>query len=295
MKIGIGTVQFGMNYGISNRHGKACNEEVEKILNIGALNGIRVIDTAAMYGTSEEVLGHTLPLKHSFDIVTKTPKFEAQSISIGARILEDTFHRSLERMHLNSVYGLLIHHADDLLVEGGHLLMESMLELKKRGLVKKIGVSVYKSEQIDKITDRFSIDIVQLPINGLDQRLLGSGYLAKLKSIGVEIHARSIFLQGLLLMDNAVIPSYFDQIKEHLYRYNKFLEYKQMSPLQGALKFASQIPELDTILVGVNTYMEFSHIMNAIEGMPDGYIDFSEWSIKDERFVNPSLWTISNH
>lgn len=295
MKIGIGTVQFGMDYGISNSQGKTSIEEVEKILNVAALNGIRVIDTAAMYGTSEEVLGLTLPAKHSFDIVTKTPKFEAQSLSDGAQLLEDTFHRSLERMRLNSVYGLLIHHADDLLVEGGHVLMERMLGLKQRGLVKKIGVSVYKSNQIDIITDRFSIDIIQLPINVLDQRLLASGHLPKLKSIGVEIHARSIFLQGLLLMDSDVIPSYFNQIKKHLIRYKMFLENKQMSPLQGALKFAFQIPELDTIILGINTYIQFSHIMNAIEGMPDGYIEFSGWSIKDEQFVNPALWKISNH
>ena len=100
-----------------------------------------------------------------------------------------------------NVYGLLAHHADDLLVPGGRRVFEEMQRLLEEGLVRKIGVSVYSGQQIDSILELYTPDIVQLPLNLFDQRLLESGHLEKLKRRGVEIHARSVFLQGLLLIE----------------------------------------------------------------------------------------------
>lgn len=89
-----------------------------------------------------------------------------------------------------------MHRADDLFVPGGERLMAALTDLKQQGLVAKIGVSVYNAEQIDQVLDRFAIDLVQLPISVLDQRLLRSGHLRKLKSAGVEVHARSVFCRA---------------------------------------------------------------------------------------------------
>jgi len=121
MKLGLGTVQFGLDYGISNRDGRTSEKEVAAILSIASRQGIRIIDTAALYGTSEEVLGRTLPKDAGFQIVTKTPQFAKNKISgAEASILEETFYKSLERLRISAAYGLLIHHAADLAVEGGN-------------------------------------------------------------------------------------------------------------------------------------------------------------------------------
>ena len=141
MKLGLGTVQFGIDYGISNQDGKTSLDEIENILVVAMRKGISVIDTAAMYGTSEEALGQTLSESHSFKIVTKTPRFTSSVItSDDIQRLEDSFFQSLHKMKCASSYGLLIHNADDLLSENGHLLFNKMNDLKQKGLVEKIGV-----------------------------------------------------------------------------------------------------------------------------------------------------------
>lgn len=292
MKIGIGTVQFGMDYGISNPEGRPPIEEVNKILEVAASNGIRVIDTAALYGNSEEILGKAWPDGYIFDVVTKTARFSKSVISeTDVRQLENTLHRSLRNMCISSVYGLLIHHAEDLLVDGGQLLIEKMLELKQKGLIEKIGVSVYTAEQIDRILDKFSIDLIQLPISILDQRLLKSGHLMKLKKKGIEIHARSVFLQGLLLMDIEIMPPYFNLIKEHLFKLREYLKGQKLSPLEAALNFVIQQPEINAAIVGVNTASEFQEIMRAVKyNKLDQNSDYSIWAVEDENIINPSLW-----
>lgn len=294
-KIGIGTAQFGLDYGISNKIGKVSLEEAAKILEIATQNNIRFIDTAMDYGDSEEVLGKALLHKHHFTIVTKTPKFLKASITHDdVLLMENSFYRSLSKLNLSSVYGLLIHIADDLLAENGHILMEKMLDFKQRGLVEKIGVSVYTGEQIDKVLENFSIDLIQLPINIFDQRLIANGYLLKLKKRHIEIHARSIFLQGLLLMDPAAVPSYFDQFSEHLFSYWRYLKKHGISPLQNALQFALQLPEIDIVLVGVCSAVEFKEIISTVKQLSSTHLDYSSWSIDDERFINPMLWELNN-
>jgi len=294
MKIGIGTVQFGLDYGISNQKGKISKEEVKGILNVATQNGVRIIDTAAIYGNSEEILGKTLPHNHHLSIVTKTPRFSKDYITNDdVRLMEETFLKSLSKLKLSSVYGLLIHHADDLFVVNGHLLMEKMLDIKHRGLVEKIGVSVYTGEQIDRVIDKYPIDLIQVPINVLDQRLLISGHLLQLKKAGIKIHARSVFLQGLLLMEPKAVPSYFNPIREHLLKYREYLQAHDISPLQYALQFVLQQPEIDTVLVGVCSATEVREIVSCVKNISNSWSNYSDWAINDERFLNPTLWRIT--
>ncbi|HHT9112408.1 MAG TPA: aldo/keto reductase [Candidatus Wunengus sp. YC65] len=288
MKIGLGTVQFGLDYGISNSEGVTPLEEVREVLTVATRNNIRVIDTAAMYGGSEEVLGKTLPNGNDFDIVTKTPRFDEVNTENKAEFLEQTFRRSLKKMNRTSVYGLLIHNADDLLGNTGNLIIGKMKELKEEGIVKKIGVSVYSSEQIDKILDRLDIDIVQLPINVLDQRLLMSGHLAKVKNDGIEIHARSAFLQGLLLMEPTALPSYFDFIKPHLKQYRDSLHQYRLTPLQAALSFVAGINEVDVVVCGVNNHLQLEELCGSLMSIDPAM--FSNFAIYDEDILNPSKW-----
>lgn len=290
MKLALGTAQFGLDYGISNPEGKTPEEEVGKILSAAARHGVRILDTAALYGTSEEVLGKNLPSGHQFDIVTKTPGLETKSVADNSALqLEETFLRSLDRLRQPSVYGLLAHHADDLLGEGGGLLMEKMQELKGRGLVKKVGASVYTGRQIDLLAERYHLDIIQLPINILDQRLLSGGQLSKLKGKGVEIHARSVFLQGLLLMDPDSLPSYFDSIRNHLREYHRFIKHRGIDPVRAALGFVAGLEEVDVVICGVNNLLQLEEICRAAKDPVDSGM-FTDFAIDDTSILNPSLW-----
>lgn len=293
MKLGIGTVQFGMDYGISNSRSKTPPAEVDRILRLAADSGIQVLDTAALYGDSEVILGGLLPSSHDFRIVTKTPDFRTATINAAdAMHLRDTFRRSLENLRQSSVYGLLAHHADDLLVLGGRLVLEAMQRLRDEGLVGKIGVSVYSGQQIDRLLALYTPDIVQLPLNLFDQRLLESGHLEELKRRGVEIHARSVFLQGLLLIEPDQVPPYFSPIRDTLERYARFLEAHKLSRLQAALAFATRQRDVDVALVGVTSVAELRDILSALDAMAGTDLDMSTLKVADERMVNPSLWKL---
>jgi len=289
LKIALGTVQFGVNYGISNKAGKTSQAEVGAILAAARSNGVSVIDTASLYGDSEAVLGQSLPAGSGFRIVTKTPQFSGQTLDgADAQQLEDTLRSSLAKLGAASVYGLLIHRADDLL-PGGDLLVERLLRLKQAGLVSKVGVSVYSGRQIDLVLERFPMDLIQLPINVLDQRLLQSGHLQKLKNAGVEIHARSAFLQGLLLMELQEIPGYFDSVRGRLESYHRYIKEHGLTPLQAALGFVSGIPEIDQVVCGVNDARQLREICEAAQAKVD-FREFADFATSDEAIVNPALW-----
>lgn len=289
MKLGLGTVQFGVNYGISNLSGQTGGEEVAEILAVAQRNGIRVIDTAALYGSSEEVLGNELPAEHQFKLVTKTIRFDTDRItSADASLLEQTFIHSLKKLRCSSVYGLMIHNVADVFAQGGDRLMNSLVELKKNGLVAKIGVSVYTAEQIETVLERFEIDLIQLPVNVLDQRLLHGGQLTRLKRAGVEIHARSTFLQGLLLMEPNTLPNYFDAVKPHLVRYHEYLLRSGVTPVKAALGFVTGLDEIDVVICGVNNHQQLEELCAATTPIPA--INFFDFAIYDDLILNPSKW-----
>ncbi|MHB1126206.1 MAG: aldo/keto reductase [Bacillota bacterium] len=290
--IGIGTVQFGMDYGIANHEGMTSPEEVAKILDIAASSGVRIIDTASSYGESEQVLGLLLTTGHDFNIVTKTPGFGKNAITgDDARILEETFYRSLERLRQPNLYGLMVHNCDDLLAENGFLLMEKMIELKSLGCVNKIGVSIYNGLQIDRIMARYNVDIIQLPVSVLDQRLIASGHLAKLKEAGVEIHARSVFLQGLLLMSPDNLPPHFDRVRGHLKRYHRGIRQLGLTTVEAALGFIQGLPEVDAIICGINNHRHLQEICS-FSGFRYPNSLFAGFAMNEVSVLNPSLWQI---
>ena len=210
MNIILGTVQFGLDYGISNTCGKTLEYSAKQILQYAHDKNIDMIDTAAEYGNSESIVGRSINKNDNWRIITKTPHFFDNCIdNTNVKQLEESFSKSLLNLGKQHIYGLLIHSCEDLLKPGGELLFKKMTELKENGLVKKIGVSIYNKEQLNAVLDNFNIDLVQLPINIFDQQLLIDGYLKKIKDNDIEIHARSIFLQGLLLMEMDSIHTYF--------------------------------------------------------------------------------------
>jgi aryl-alcohol dehydrogenase-like predicted oxidoreductase len=292
MKLGLGTAQFGSDYGISNRQGKTPLCEVKKILAFAASKGITVVDTAAMYGTSEEVLGIVLSAIDPFSVITKTQQFDRDVITASeACQLEATFFRSLQRLNRSKIYALLAHRTGDLFLPGGELLFEKMLDLKEQGLVCKVGVSVYNGQQIDDVLSRYAVDIIQLPLNVFDQRLIASGHLEKLKAAGIEVHARSAFLQGLLLMDPEALPASFSAHRKHIQRYHEYLRRQGLSPLCAALRFILDIKEVDFVICGVNTLSHLQEICSSVQ-MIDS-IDLSSFCITDIELLDPSQWVLT--
>lgn len=292
MKLGLGTVQFGLDYGISNQAGKVSAEEVNKILTIATANKMQIIDTAALYGDSEEILGQNLPPENDFLIVTKAAKFGDKSMIDEADTvhLRTVFLRSLALLKQKSIYGLLIHQMADLFKKGGELLIAEMIKLKKEGLVKKIGVSVYNAEQIDKVLDNYTIDLIQLPFNVFDQRLLQSGHLQKLKQQNIEIHARSAFLQGLLLMPSAAVPGKLQKYINHLQLWESFCQRYSVSKLYAALRFVLQTKEIDKVIVGTTSAIELQQVCEVANVADDFNADFSALASNAEELINPSLW-----
>ena len=291
MKIALGSVQFGIPYGVSNNEGKTSKKQALSILNFAQKKGIRTIDTAPSYGDSERVLGKLFE-GEEWDITTKTLPFNSKSINEEQiEQLRSVFRESLVSLHKKSIYGLLVHSCNDLLKPGGEKIFREMERLREIGMVKKIGVSVYNSKQIAAILGKFNIDLIQLPINIFDQHLFVDGWLEKLKNKNVEIHARSAFLQGLLLMPRTSIPTYFLPIKEKIELFSKSAQELSLSKLELALGYVMGINEVDKIVVGVNTIEQLREIIEAAQ-VKVNPMEFTDVSINNPIYTNPSLWKI---
>lgn len=294
MKLGLGTVQFGLNYGISNKIGKIPQAEVAQILK-KAREKIDFLDTAFHYGESEAVLGSVLDRGSSFKMITKTRQFKKGVIARqDAEVLKSDFQNSLKLLKQESVYGLLMHRPDDLssdlLAENAEWLFDALLELKSSGRVKKIGISIYTPEQGARILERFPVDLIQLPLNWLDQRFLENGFLARLKTRGIEIHARSVFLQGLLLMDPDTLSDFFDPFKAHLQACRDRFQKAGLSRLEAALQFVLGQKNMDGLVFSVTSVRELEEILRVAETPRSFNFDFSSCALHDGRIINPLSW-----
>ena len=197
---------------------------------------------------------------------------------------------SLQKLKLKRIHGLLIHNVDDLFVNNGSKLINALEGLKSQGLVTSIGVSVYTSGQIRRALDIFRPDIIQLPVSLLDQRLIQDGTISYLANRGIEIHARSIFLQGLLLMDINEIPLYFKPWLPLLSEWHQFCKDRLISPLQGAVSFANSVKDISHSIIGVEDWRQLNEILTTSESLSQ--FEFDRFKCNDEGLLNPSKWII---
>lgn len=291
MKIGLGTVQFGTDYGISNKRGQCPKDEVRAILSLAAQAGIEVLDTAALYGSAEQVLGELVGPEEEFRVVTKSATLSfAPHPALAVKALDSGFRRSLARLGRTAVDGLLIHDADDLCGPAGPHLWRKMRELRDAGLIGKIGVSFYTADQIDEVCARFLPDLVQIPINVFDQRLINSSHIDWLKAADVEIHARSTFLQGLLLMSATEVPPELAGITPALVRFRTAMAGAGLTPLAGALAFSLSRPEIDVVLVGVASLSELAEIVRTVEAIDVNGMDWKHFALEDPHILDPRAW-----
>lgn len=286
MRLALGTVQFGLPYGVANKLGQVSQIEATSMLRIASENDIDTLDTAIAYGESEEYLGF-VGVKN-FKLVTKLPSIPDGCIDISGWIHEQVTS-SLLRLGVEKLYGFLLHKSEDLLGSDGPELYRALDSLKEKGLVKKIGVSIYSPNELESLKKDFSFDLVQAPFNLIDQRLLHSGWMQKLKDNGVEIHTRSTFLQGLLLMKEIDIPPKFSPWKHLWKKWHDWLAENNVSALQGSLAFALSFPEIERVVVGADNHHQLMEIINATNNLLNA--DLPNLVSADENLINPVNWS----
>lgn len=287
-KIALGTVQFGLDYGIANLNGKIPFDEVKKILTTAISVGISTLDTARGYGNSEEVLGSFGIDK--FQVISKLPGIDEKGEDWKTQ-LNANLRSSFNNLKTNSIYGLLLHRPSDLFLKFGSEYFNELQLLKEKGLVQKIGISVYDQEELDHILKRFKFDIVQLPMNVFDRRFLDTGWLEKLKTNGNEIHTRSAFLQGLLLMDRSKIPIYFEKWSYVFDRWNQYLKEVKYPPLDVCLSFIFQCPYIDKVVLGVDNFDHLSEIIKS--STSELKVTYPNFKVEDLDLLIPSNWKLS--
>ena len=287
----LGTAQWGLHYGISNSEGITSSEQVSKILKRAASAKINLIDTAPGYGDAELKIGRNS--QSLYNIITKIPKMpKLTSVNDRVKFIENSVQKSMVNLGSESIYGLLFHDADDLIEDKSGTFVAELFRLKETGVVKNIGVSVYNSTQIDTIVSLFTPDIVQAPVNILDQRLIHSGHLKKLQSLGTKIHARSVFLQGLLHIPINSLPKYFEPIKAILANISDEVIEQGLTMNQAALSFIRDQPHVDNTIIGIESEAQLVAAIN--DFMVDKSFHTVSSGLIDERFVNPINWDIHN-
>jgi aryl-alcohol dehydrogenase-like predicted oxidoreductase len=284
-RLALGTAQFGSPYGVANQRGQINLIQGAAILSYALDAGLDTLDTAMAYGNSEERLGQIGVA--SWKVVTKLPALPEQCPSVPTWV-EDAVAVSLRRLQVDSLYGLLLHYPTDLLGSQGYSLYTALQNLKAQGWVKKVGISIYDPEEIAIIYTDFPVDLVQAPFNILDQRLVTSGWLSRLRQDGVEVHSRSLFLQGLLLMNPKTRPAKFGRWRSLWQSWDDWLAENQVTPLQACLGSAWHQPDIDRILVGVDSLRQLQETLGVIAGKLPCWPDhiFTD----DLDLINPVRW-----
>ncbi len=285
MKLALGTVQFGLRYGIANQAGKVSRTEAKKMLEFAASQGIDTIDTAIAYGDSEACLGEIGV--QSLKVITKLPPIPDACENINQWVSHH-ISGSIQRVGCRELYGLMLHRSTDLLGDVGRQLYNVMQNLKDNGLIKKIGVSIYSPEELDAISSQFSVDIVQAPFNVVDRRLLITGWLNRLKDEGVELHTRSSFLQGLLLMPRELIPEKFSRWSPLWDRWDCWLREFNIPAAKVCLDYVQSFEKIDRIVIGAENFSQLQQLLTFAS--EPSIMEFPAMMCNDEMLINPANW-----
>jgi aryl-alcohol dehydrogenase-like predicted oxidoreductase len=279
-KLGLGTVQFGKNYGINNNSGIVPKDEIFKILSVAKENGITLVDTATYYGKSEETLGK-MPNIMDFEIVTKLPE--------KVENVEQCIKNSLRRLNSKILYGCLFHNFDTFVNKPN--LWKDLIEFRTNGQIQKIGFSVYFPREIEYLLEnKVDFNIIQLPYNLFDRRF---EYLFQtLKDKNVEIHVRSVFLQGLFFRPIQLLSKHFDSVIEKLVSLNNYCETNSITLNQLLLSFVLQSKYIDKVIIGVESVENLLDNINASQKnsfrIKKTLID--KYQVNDENILIPYLW-----
>ena len=282
MKLALGTVQFGINYGINNKNGIPSDFDISEIFDLSIKNNIKYLDTSISYGNSEERISKLA--NNKFNIITKSNDVK-NSEELSSSILT-----SLSSLKTESVYGFLFHNSDNLI--NNHDLWSTLVKFKNEKKVNKIGYSIYDTNQIDYLLDKgFIPDIVQLPYSLLDRKF--EKYFMKLKKLGTEIHVRSVFLQGLYFMNNKKLPEKLLPLKKYLESINSVCKDFNISIGELALNFVNENKFIDKIIIGVDSSTQLNQNIQMIKKW-DNKNDINKLInkiiVKEQDLLSPINW-----
>ena len=281
-KLAIGSAQFGMNYGIANKSGMVENHEMKKILDLAFQSGIDTIDTAINYADSEKKIGKYLLSNKSknWKIITKiSSKNPEPSLQ---------FKESIKKLNTQP-YALLIHSFklfEDLDFQ------KLIIQLKKDYLI-KIGISVYKSKEIKIVLDsNLKPDIIQLPLNILDSKIYKTGLLKLIKSQEMEIHVRSVFLQGLFYLSHDEVNKRFPDAVQRLNDLMMIAKKSNLTVAELSLLWIASLSEVDKIILGIDNHSQLNSHLNTLgkKVKPDIFNDALSIEFNNDKILNPTLW-----
>lgn len=283
----LGTAQFGMDYGINNKRGKIYPEEVFSILDKAARAGIDTLDTAHSYGDSEKVIGDFVRLgKSCFKIVSKLPVCTREKI-------QEILKESLHRLGVPILYGYVVHSFEA--YKKDNSIWSELEGLRSEGRVEKIGFSLYSPYELEDLLQKnMAIDIIQIPFNVFDQRF--EPYLSEMKKMGIEVHARSVFLQGLVFQDLAKLDGYFGTISDKIKNLYSLSCKLGISIVSLCINFATANKYIDKVIVGVDSLENLVEIVDASGGQvlsKDIVSEILDMHIDDENILLPFKWKLS--
>lgn len=288
----LGTVQFGLAYGATNATGQVGESEVAEILEQAHQAKICWLDTAQAYGNAEAVLGRNMPISHGFKIISKLQAQDKEQFSSqDTDVWEHAFRETCLRLRVHGLEALLLHSPSDLIKPGAQYLMAWLMDLRERGLIKRIGVSIYAAEELELVNPAL-LDLVQLPLSLFDQRLLQDGTLARLRAAGTAIHARSLFLQGLLVTSAAQWPKWASpKLRAHQHSLEVFAKAKGCTLIDLALGFARQQMDLEALVLGLCSVNELSALLEAWSATSPWQGDeWRNWALNDPAIMDPRRW-----
>lgn len=284
-KLGLGTAQFGLDSAAPQR-GRAPEAEVREILAIAGRAGVSVLDTGAASMHGEAVLGSVMPRPAPFKITVKAARGDR-----GPDFVEQEARSALARLGLARADAIMVQAAGDLFAPFGKAMWERLLALRDAGLFERVGISAYASDDPAGLARRFGPDLIQAPASLLDQRLLVDGSLAAVREMGIEVHLRSIFLNGLLFLPPDRAPSHLGAAAiSRLSRARRLIAEGRSDPLQAALAFALSRPEADAVIVGAATAAEVTAVIAAAASPPPD-LDWDDLALDDPQALDvPRSW-----
>jgi aryl-alcohol dehydrogenase-like predicted oxidoreductase len=284
-RLALGGAQFGLPYGISNRNGAIEANSACEIMEIATQAGIRTVDTAMAYGISEEVLGRAGA--GSWRIQTKLPALPPETADVSTWV-ESSVRASLERLRASQIDTLFLHQPSDLHGQRGVELREALYSCRDSGLASRLGVSIYDPSELDELLTLMSIDVVQAPLNILDRRMIATGAIQNLSDLGIAIHARSIFLQGLLLMPQHEQNRRFPEWEDLWSELHEHLRTTDTAPLEACMSFALSVPEIEFAIIGVSSLEELTGVISAASSTKAS--DFPSLHTNDAMLIDPRKW-----
>jgi aryl-alcohol dehydrogenase-like predicted oxidoreductase len=294
-KLTLGTVQFGLDYGINNPNGKPSLEKSLEMLDLAWAKGIRIFDTAYAYGDAEEVLGEfnrTREPGAEMKIITKLkPNILSESSGQPSDIIESNLRESLKRLGRDYVDGYLFHTPAYIY---NNEAVEAMAALKKQGLAKNIGVSIYEEADAVYAAGLKDFDYIQVPYSVFDQRADRVGFFEIAKKNNIKVFARSAFLQGLFFMPEDKIPPHLEIAKPYFKKLDEIIGKYNLSRQQAALLFSYKNKNIDHVVFGVDNLLQLKEDIETVQKNADCGECIKELK---ENFVNveksiifPSLW-----